>query len=191
MVLFDANIDSRQVCSVGLDGAAAGRLAARHLIERGRHRLMVAGGPIAQVRERIAGAQQAVAAAPGVTLSVEETADLTVEEGRELGRRILAGPPDRRPDAVFAANDLLAIGLIQELIRDGRLRVPDDIAIIGYDDIDFAASNIVPLTSIRQPRDEIARTALELLEEEADGVHSHEHGLRLVQPQLVERDSTR
>ena len=60
--------------------------------------------------------------------------------------------PDReRPTAVFAANDLLAIGLLQGFVTHG-LRVPEDVALIGYDDISFAAAAAVPLSSVRQPR---------------------------------------
>ena len=67
-----------------------------------------------------------------------------------------------RPTAVFAANDLLAIGLLQGFVTHG-LRIPEDIAIIGYDDIAFAASAAVPLSSIRQPRQLLGRRAAELL----------------------------
>ncbi|AMM22865.1 LacI family transcriptional regulator (plasmid) [Frondihabitans sp. PAMC 28766] len=190
VVLFDSNVDSREVCSVGLDGDAGGYLAVRHLIETGRRRLVIAGGPLAQIGDRVAGASRAARDNHDVTLSIMETSDLTVEEGRNVAERILALPEQDRPDAVFATNDLLAIGLLQTLNVDGRLSVPDDIAIVGYDDIDFAASTIVPLTTIRQPRASLARAALDLLEEEIDGDEAHQHGRHLLQPELIIRDST-
>ena len=76
---------------------------------------------------------------------------INVEEGASAGARILERPRRERPDAVFAANDLLALGLLQSLIVAGRMLVPDEIAIIGFDDIPFAAAAAVPLSSMRQP----------------------------------------
>ena len=75
--------------------------------------------------------------------------------------------PKERPNGLFAANDLVALGLLQALVAANHLNVPRDIALVGYDDIDFATSAIVPLTSIRQPSQLIGETALEILAEEA------------------------
>ena len=87
-----------------------------------------------------------------------------------------------------AANDLVAIGLLQALVATGSLQVPEDIAIVGYDDIDFATSAIVPLTSIRQPSALMGETALKLLSEEA--LDPAQKPRRVVfQPELVIRDS--
>ena len=68
---------------------------------------------------------------------------------------------------MFCANDLLALGVLQEMTQRG-VRVPQDVAIVGYDDIDFAAAAAVPLSSVRQPREQLGRTAAELLLEEAN-----------------------
>ncbi len=190
VVLFDGNLDSDEVCSVGLDGAAGGYMAVRHLVETGRRRLVVAGGPLSQIGDRVSGAARAAQETPGVTLSIIETDDLTVEQGRHVAERILALREEDRPDAVFAANDLLAIGLIQTLILDRTLSVPRDIAIVGYDDIDFASSTVVPLSTIRQPRESLARAALELLEQEVAGDENHKHGRHLLQPELIVRASS-
>ncbi|MCU1523743.1 MAG: LacI family transcriptional regulator [Microbacteriaceae bacterium] len=190
VVLFDGNLDSDEVCSVGLDGAAGGYMAVRHLVETGRRRLVVAGGPLSQIGDRVSGAARAAQETAGVTLSIIETDDLTVEQGRHVAERILALREEDRPDAVFAANDLLAIGLIQTLILDRTLSVPRDIAIVGYDDIDFASSTVVPLSTIRQPRESLARAALELLEQEVAGDENHKHGRHLLQPELIVRASS-
>jgi LacI family transcriptional regulator len=190
VVLFDGNIESDEVCSVGLDGSAGGYLAVRHLVESGRRRLVVAGGPLSQIGDRLAGATRAAQETPGVTLSIIETPDLTVEHGRLVAERILALREEDRPDAVFAANDLLAIGVVQALIVDRRLSIPRDIAVVGYDDIDFAASTVVPLSTIRQPRESLARAALELLEQEVTGDENHRHGRHLLQPELIVRASS-
>lgn len=190
-VLFEGNLDSDEVCSVALDGSAGGYAAARHLIEAGRRRLMVAGGPLPQINDRLSGATRAAAESGGVALSFAETDDLTVDEGRSVAERILSMREKERPDAVFAANDLLAIGLIQALTVDRTLSVPRDVAVVGYDDIGFAASTIVPLTTIRQPRRELAHAALAMLDEEVSRPDDHVHRRHLVQPELVVRQSSR
>ncbi|HZU92446.1 MAG TPA: substrate-binding domain-containing protein, partial [Microbacterium sp.] len=105
------------------------------------------------------------------------------------GNRILARPRRERPDAVFAANDLLALGLLQSLAADGRLLVPDEIALIGFDDIPFAAAAAVPLSSIRQPSRMIGRTALRIVLEEAADPDSIPRQT-VFPPELVVRRST-
>jgi LacI family transcriptional regulator len=93
------------------------------------------------------------------------------------------------PTAAFCANDLLAMGFMRELLRAG-VRVPDDVAIVGYDDIEFAAASAVPITSIRQPTLKLGRTAAELLLDECDHPDTHTHHQVLFQPTLVVREST-
>ncbi len=92
---------------------------------------------------------------------------MTVLAGRAAGERLRERTD--RPDAVFAANDLLAVGLLQALTMLGGIRVPDDIALVGYDDIDFAAATVVPLTSVRQPAETLGSTAVDLLLRQLDG----------------------
>nr|BFE77489.1 hypothetical protein GCM10020093_000900 [Planobispora longispora] len=94
------------------------------------------------------------------------------------------------PDAVFCANDLLALGMLRGLMHAG-VRVPDDIALIGYDDIDFAAASAVSLTSIRQPTYQLGRVAAELLLDECDNPGTHAHQQIMFQPELIVRESTR
>jgi len=96
-----------------------------------------------------------------------------------------SAPAGRRLTAVFCANDLVALGLLQMCVRLG-VAVPADCAIVGYDDIDFAA---VPLTSVRQPRHLLGRTAAELLLDEANNP-AHEHQAVQFTPELVARAST-
>jgi LacI family transcriptional regulator len=94
-----------------------------------------------------------------------------------------------RPTAVFCANDLIALGLLQEMTRR-HLDVPGDLAIVGYDDIDFAAAAAVPLTSVAQPRAQLGRAAAELLIEEVDSPGTHQHRQVVFEPELVVREST-
>ena len=168
-VLVDRFSGDGRFSSVSVDSVVGGRMAVEHLIETGRRRIAFVGGPfeIRQVTDRLAGARVAVenSAAP-VDIEVIATGALTVAEGAAAGARILERPRHEWPDALFAANDLLALGLLQALIVDGRMLVPDDIAIIGFDDIAFAAAAAVPLSSMRQPSGMIGRTALRVLLEE-------------------------
>jgi LacI family transcriptional regulator len=113
---------------------------------------------------------------------------LTVAGGREAGEQIIGMPAARRPTAAVCANDLLALGLLQEMVRHG-VRVPHDMAIVGFDDIDFAAAAAVPLSSVRKPRYELGRRAAELLLDEARNP-DHEHEQLLFEPQLVVRESS-
>ncbi|WP_344122080.1 LacI family DNA-binding transcriptional regulator [Kocuria aegyptia] len=192
VVLVDEHAAPGEYCSLAVDDVEGGRAAVAHLLGIGRRRIAYVGGPdsLHQVRDRRTGAQQAIEAVVGASLESFETAALTVLEGRRVGEQVLELPPTRRPEAVFAANDLLALGLLQAFAFTHRIRVPDDIALIGYDDIDFATSAIVPLSSIRQPARLIGRTAVELLEDEiTDPDHHHRHVS--FQPELVARDSTR
>lgn len=190
LVLFDIHADEGDFCSVAMDGQAGGHLAATHLIETGRRRVAFLGGPLHQVDDRWLGAQQAIDAHHDVTLTYIDTADQKIADGREAGTRIAALPAEERPDAVFAANDLLALGVMQGLILASDIDVPRDIAIIGYDDIDYAASAIVPLTTIRQPKAQLANEAVRLVLDESvnRALHVHEH--RLLPPELIVREST-
>ena len=95
----------------------------------------------------------------------------------------------QRPDAVFAANDLVALGVLQALTLAG-VRVPDDIAIVGYDDIDFAASAAIPLSSVRQPAQQLGSTAATLLLDVIADPAGSKVKHTTLKPELVVRRST-
>ncbi|UOQ56795.1 LacI family transcriptional regulator [Leucobacter allii] len=192
VVLVDRGSSDRSFSSVSVDDVEGGRIAAAHLLDRGRRRIAFVGGPvdIQQVADRLNGARSAVAARPDATLEVFPTQALSVLEGRRIGERIAGMPASERPDAVFAANDLLAMGVLQALVMTGSLRVPEDIALIGYDDIDFASAAVVPISSVRQPAIEIGSTAVELLLREADAGSASAHEQIVFTPELVVRAST-
>ena len=179
-------------CSVAVDDVLGGRIAVEHLAEQGHTRVAVVGGPesIGQVRERVEGARQiwAELGLPPEDLTYLPTAGLTVAEGRSAGERLAGIPARRRPTAAFCANDLLALGLLQQSIGAG-LRVPEELAIVGFDDIEFAAAAAVPLTSVRQPRQELGRAAAQLVLDEATNP-DHVHQQPLFVPELVARAST-
>lgn len=191
-VLVDRSSGDSSFSSVSVDDVAGGKMATEHLISMGRLRIMFVGGPteILQVSDRLAGAKEAVARHPQVSLDVVETEALTVIAGRNAGFRIIGLPKNDRPDAIFAANDLVALGLLQALMMRGEsVQVPGDIAIVGYDDIDFASAAVVPLSSIRQPSALIGHTAVEILLEEAADPNIAPRQV-VFQPELVVRDST-
>ena len=125
----------------------------------------------------------------GVEIEVIPTTAMTVAEGAAAGNRILARPPRDRPDAVFAANDLVALGVLQALVGDSRMRVPEEISLVGFDDIAFAAAAAVPLTSLRQPSATIGRTPLRVLLEEAADPELIPRQT-VFQPELIIRRST-
>jgi LacI family transcriptional regulator len=195
VVIVDRGGDKADYCWVAVDDIEGGRLAAAHLIEQGHVRIAFVGGPsrLQQVRDRRLGAQLATSSLGGTDgLLTISTPRLDVESGVRAAGEISAMPDAERPTATFAANDLLAIGLLQGFVTNG-MRIPEDMAIIGYDDIAFAGAAAVPLSSIRQPRHELGRRAVELLFEEVDALdndrpHEHQH-IQFV-PELVVRQST-
>lgn len=183
--------DDEDSCSVSVDDVVGGQLAVRHLVERGHERIAHVTGPmsLAQCRDRLAGARDAIdeAGLPEEALAVVETTTLDVAAGRDAGSRLLGLP--ERPTAVFCANDLLALGVLQAMFAAG-VRVPEDVAIVGYDDIEFAAAAAVPLTSVRQPARQLGRKAAELLLAETSGEPGHTHERVVFQSELVVRRST-
>ncbi len=192
-VLVDRVGNESEVCSVSVDDTTGGALAGRHLIATGHRSIAFISGPpqLQQVRDRRAGLLMALAEAglPPETMVELPTEHLNVAAGRDAGARLLGLEP--RPTAVFCANDLLALGLLQVLFSAG-IRVPDDLAIIGYDDIEFAAAAAVPLTSVRQPAATMGRMAAELLLDEIEPAgEEHVHRSVVLQPELVVRESTR
>ncbi len=192
----DAGGDSG-FCSVSVDDVAGGRQAAEHLIDLGHRRIEFVGGPVAlpQIADRYTGVQQAADAAnearkgPTVTVRHLETTGLRIADGREAGDLIVEQPAAERPTAVVCGNDLVALGVLQAVIRSG-LRVPHDVAIVGYDDIEFAEAATVALSSVRQPRELLGRTATELLLDEVSDRERHVHREVVYRPELVVRESS-
>ncbi|MGN7223430.1 LacI family DNA-binding transcriptional regulator [Curtobacterium flaccumfaciens] len=191
VVLVDRRADDEHFASVSVDDVAGGRIAVEHLAVIGRTHIAFVGGPfgIRQVADRHAGALAAAQAA-GIRLEALPTTSLSVLEGRRIGEAIQARPAAERPDAVFAANDLLAVGLEQAFIMRGTIAVPEQIAIVGYDDIAFAESAVVPLTSVRQPAQDLGRRAIELLTKQVE--QGQDIDLEHVEftPELVVRQSS-
>ena len=192
VVLVDRSPDAAW-CSVGVDDVEGGELAVTHLCEQGHQRIAFVGGPMhtVQVADRLEGSRRALASLgrPPESLSVIETTTLNVAEGRRAGERLSGLPRARRPTAAFCANDLVALGLLQQMTLMG-VDVPGELAIVGYDDIEFAGAAAVPLSSVRQPRELLGRTAADLLLAESAAGTDHVHQQVVFRPELVVRASS-
>lgn len=194
VVIVDRVSQEGNFPSVSVDDTEGGRLATLHLLESGRRRVAFVGGPleIRQVADRFRGSVSAVREFSGAQVDLFETRALSFDEGRRVGALVAQSRTKVKYDAVFAANDLLAIGVLQALFQaDKPIRVPDDIALVGYDDIDFASAAVVPITSIRQPRELIGSTAVDLLTGNGDRASDSLESKQVVfQPELVVRESS-
>jgi LacI family transcriptional regulator len=190
VVMLDRRSAIKNQCSVSVDDVAGGRLAGEHLCSLGHKRLALVNGPRdwSQCADRREGFLAAAGTAGAKLLADTdvEVEKMTIAAGEEAATTILAAK--QRPSAVFCANDLLALGLEHALIAAG-FRVPEDFAIVGYDDVAFATMAFVPITSVRQPAYELGhRAALQLLSEASDEKHKHEQVV--FEPELVVRAST-
>ncbi|MEW1873526.1 LacI family DNA-binding transcriptional regulator [Streptomyces caelestis] len=152
-----------QLSYVDSDNAGGATAAVRHLLHRGRRRIATITGPLDMDvgRSRLAGWRTAhrEAGVPADELLVEE-GGFTEEGAHRAMRSLLERAPDL--DAVFAASDLMAVGVLAELRRQRR-RVPDDVAVVGYEDSVLARHTAPPLTTVRQPVEEIGRTMARIL----------------------------
>jgi LacI family transcriptional regulator len=174
------------VCAAHSSGATQ---ATQHLLGLGHRRIGVIGGPKGWVatRERLRGYHAALAGA-GVLPdeSLVRYANFRADGGREQAAALLDRPD--RPTAVFAFNDSMAVGLMREAAARG-LRVPDDLAVVGFDDT-VEASVVVPaLTTVRQPLAELGRTAVSVLMRQLGDRHFEPLRIEL-ETRLVPRDST-
>ncbi|NLH70130.1 MAG: LacI family transcriptional regulator [Brooklawnia sp.] len=189
VVLASTHDPTGRLCSVAADDLTSGRLAGEHLATTGRRKIMVVA-PVGQTSpiRRWRGAQQ-VAQEFRVEATLVQVEGTSITAGCRVAGTILDLPADERPDALFCTSDMLAIGAVQVLVRDGRLRVPHDIAVIGCDDLEFSSSAIIPLSSIQQHEVRMGEIALELLEDESSNPN-HVHTNVLLEPVLVARAST-
>ncbi|MFF2407248.1 LacI family DNA-binding transcriptional regulator [Streptomyces sp. NPDC058092] len=177
------------LASVDSDNFEGARAAVDHLISRGRRSIATITGrlDVYGARRRLDGYRKAVSAAGlGPDEQLIAPADFTEEGGGQAMRDLLARRPD--VDAVFAASDVMAAGARQVLREAGR-RIPDDVALIGFDDSAVARHMDPPLTSVRQPIEEMGRTMARVLLQEIAG-ENQEHPQIVLPTELIVRDSS-
>lgn len=190
IVVVDRIVDHIDVDAVITDNQLSGRLAAEHLTALGHRQIGIIRGPsnVTPSAQRVTGFARALAEA-GLTLPEELQAvgDFHSEAGYIAARKLLSLP--KPPTAIFACNDLMAIGALRA-IHEAGLAVPDDISLVGHDDIELASYTRPALTTISQPVAELAQTAIQLL---LRRIHSPEmEKKRIILPnRLVVRQSTR
>lgn len=151
---------------VDVDNVYGARQATEHLLSLGRRRIATIAGPLDMTagQDRLAGYRQTVEAAGVAPRSAR--GDFTERSGFEAAQALLAADP--RLDAVFGASDLMARGALRAL-RDAGRRVPDDVAVVGFDDLGVAERTDPPLSSVRQPIEQVARDLVRLLLARVDG----------------------
>lgn len=177
-------------CAVLSDEEHGGYMAARHLIELGRRRLLFAGGPeeFHAIKERRNGALRAVAEAGHATLEIIPSRRLKSEEGRRIAAEVTDRPADRVPDGIVSPSDRIAAGVIHELMAQG-LRVPEDVAVIGYDNNHFATEVAISMSTVAQDGHRMGAEAINLLLDEIRNPR-HEHRILTLKPRLILREST-
>ena len=162
LVFVNGALADLDVPSIRVDEEAAGELATTHLIELGHSRIGFVAGPrhYLPTRQKALGRERALRAAGHEPDGLVEHADFTFAGGRAALRALLERPEP--PTGVICSSDVMAIGVIQEAVVAG-LRVPEDLSVVGFDGIDAIGWTRPPLTTVEQPIDEIADTAVSAL----------------------------
>ncbi|WP_231618500.1 LacI family DNA-binding transcriptional regulator [Nonomuraea sp. SBT364] len=192
MVLLDRPGADSQLCAVAVDNVRGGELAGAHLLALGHRRIAFLNGPsiVRQCADRREGLVKAVRAAgldPGEVITEITLPALTPREGEAALELLPLGKGG--PTALFCVNDTVALGALRGLERRG-ITVPHDMAVMGYDDVEFAALLSPSLTSVRQPKHQLGQAAAELLLTDARGDSGHWHQEIVFQPELMVRAST-
>ena len=178
---------AERISYVDVDNRAGGRIATEALIERGCRRIATVTGPadMTAAEDRLAGWRDALRRA-GMPDDCLAQGDFTVESGARATAELLEAHPD--VDGIFVASDLMASGALSVLAARG-LKVPEDVAVVGYDDLGVAERTDPPLTTIRQSATEMARRATELLLEQLSLGTSRSIKHEILSPQLIRRAS--
>ncbi|QJB57111.1 substrate-binding domain-containing protein [Pseudodesulfovibrio sp. zrk46] len=190
IVVFDWGPESDNVDRIYDNSSHGGYLATKYLIDNGHTDIGCIYGPIERrsSRERVDGYHKAMEEA-GLPVRSEWmiAGDYDCEGGVQAMVQYAA--MDKRPTAVFATNDMMALGVLSEAGRQG-IRIPDDLSVIGYDDIYLVRYAAPPLTTVKQPKTELAAKAVDTLIEHLDSKRT-KGKMIIVQPQLMERESVK
>ena len=190
LVYVDRVDERSERCWVKTDDVAGGRLAGEHLIALGHRDVAFVGnlGSSAQVDRRFKGFTAALAEG-GVVPRRIVTDSWRIIDGRQVGAALAARAAAALPTAIMCGNDLIALGVLLEFAHRG-LRVPNDVSIVGFDDLSWCEAATVPQTTVRQPREELGRRAVRMLLDEIDSGEAHSHRHELLIPELVIRASS-
>ena len=164
---FGRLTDQPRVHVVGIDNIEAGRLAAQTLIDHGYRRIGMMAGPdtATSTQDRVAGFMEVMRAHPEIEMSCSFAAAYSFNAGREEMTRLLA---DRKADAYFCGDDVLSIGALSAAQSAG-LSVPDDIGLLGLNDMEIARWENIDLTTIQNPVQEIVKASVELVDAMLEG----------------------
>lgn len=188
VTLLDRESATSIQCSVSVDDVRGGEIGIQHLVELGHTRIAWVNGPesIPQCADRAIGVARAAKVAK-IDVTTVRASLMNTMTGEEVTKEILA--LEEMPTAIFCANDLLALGVMRALMSEG-IRVPEHISLLGYDDIAFASSAAIPLSSVAQPAYQLGVAAAELILSECEDSDEHAHQQIRFQPQLIARSST-
>lgn len=192
MVFVNGDPSTIAAPMIGIDNAAIGRLAAEHLLARGARTIGFVTGPSDwwEARQRADGWRQALEAA-GISLDEAWIAhgDWSAESGRRAGLELMKR--NESLDAVFASNDQMALGVMYAAHSLGR-RIPDDLAVVGVDNIPESSFFWPPLTSIRQRLRDAGAQAVRMLDAQIVGADDNgsSDAATLLQPEIIIRTST-
>lgn len=189
-VLLNRHIDDLMTDYVITDNIYGGYVAVRHLIRSGHKRIGYISGPleISSAKERLQGYKKALLESNvEFDNSLVRVSNLKMEDGYRVTQELL-GLRDN-PTAIFAYSDFLAIGALKA-IEEADLNIPEDIALVGYDDIEFCEFLGVPLTTVRQPRYRIGQEGASILINRIERKSSEDLDQIILKPELVVRKST-
>ncbi|MEM6326509.1 MAG: LacI family DNA-binding transcriptional regulator [Bacteroidota bacterium] len=187
-VFVNTDVDGAAVVAVNFDNRGGARRMTEHLLEKGHRRIAFVTGMAStyDAAEREIGFREALAAA-GLSPALVLDGDFSMERGEALVLDLLASSP--RPTAVFAANDDTAFGILTGL-REAGLRVPQDMAVAGFDDSKLSQLAVPQLTTVRVPAQEVGRVAIERLAALIEGADGASLGLVTLPTEVVVRGST-
>ena len=180
--------DLKNQCSVAIDQVSGGYMGIEFLHSLGHRRILWLSGPKKhhQSNERFVGITQA-AKEFDIDLTVMTSPSLDFLSGEHMAPLILESGP--LPDAIFCGNDTTALGVMNYFYKQG-IKIPEDVSFLGYDNVSYAESALIPLSTVSQTPFHLGFTMGSQLIEELTGGPGHLHQHVLIQPQIIERAST-
>ena len=188
-VLINTHLPEANYPVLNIDNFGGAVAMTRHLLEAGHENIAFIGGPEDNfdARERLRGFRSAISKHPSHVTTLELQGDFDESSGYEAGKRLLAAT--QRPDAVFAANDMMALGCLYALNEAGVV-VPDQVALAGFDDIPLARFVHPTLTTMRVNIAELGGLAVTRLLAAIESAEHQVHAPQILVPELIVRASS-